>query len=163
MQNQKDDRVMGEPMSTHAKIGKVSLGSRKTLSNTALCPAMRPFGTLAEVMRMKQIAYLEIIPGIAHMTLEHPDPLKEWKREGLLHLKRIEDSKTGEDKFLIIRSQDQYDKYVENAYLERTINPWSFDDIRQCAQDKVQELFQRGYLAKYQKKMLLEPQKPVLN
>ncbi len=105
---------------------KQNASVRKTLSNTTLCPEMRPFGTLAEVMRIKGINYLELMRGIAHMTLE---PINgQGRKEGVLHI--------GE--FIQIRSQLQYEKYKDHVN-ERF--PWSFEDIRQRAVEVSQGLF----------------------
>jgi len=111
---------------------KQNASVRKTLSNTTLCAEMRPFGTLAEVMRIKGINYLELMRGIAHMTLE---PIinehEQGRKEGVLHIGEL----------IQIRSQVQYEKYKEHVEHVEQNFPWDFEEIRQRAVEVSQGLF----------------------
>lgn len=103
-----------------------------TLSNTTLCHEMRPFGTLAEVMRIKKIARVVIISNCAEMTLEE---LVEGSKDGVLHL--------GES--IKIRSQDQYEKYCRMIH-RHLPEPWTFEDVRTETQKITQRLFKTGMI-----------------
>ncbi|MBP7848306.1 hypothetical protein KA013_03770 [Patescibacteria group bacterium] len=120
---------------TNSRVG------RKTLSNTSLCPDMIPFGTLADRMRTKKIAYLELIPGVAKMTLD--EILVEGRREGVLHI--------GDT--IQIRSQDVYEKY--RNVIHKHLDPWSLEEIKTEARRLSQSLF-RGAMQQNQTKVAEE-------
>ncbi len=122
------------------KTSPTNSGGRRNLSNTALCPMMRPFGTLAEVMRIKNIGRIDLIKGVAYMTLDEPI---NGRREGILHIgDHLPSNQLCNGEPLKIRSQDQYEKYKD--HLEKYTSPWTFEELRQRAQELSQEMFQNG-------------------
>lgn len=115
-----------EQNGTNSRVG------RKTLSNTSLCEDMIPFGTLADRMRKKKINYLELIPGVAKMTLEELSV--EGRREGVLHIGGT----------IQIRSQDVYEKY--RNVIDTHLYPWSLEEIKLEARRLSQSLFHGAML-----------------
>ncbi len=90
---------------------------------------MRPFGTLAEAMRAKNIEHLVLIEGVAYMALED---IVDGRREGVLHLGKV----------IKIKSQLVYEKYQN--LIPQEIYPCTFEEVRNKAQEQAQLLFQRS-------------------